>query len=259
MPALTLAVAIPHADWAPRRKSNLAVMREMIEGDVAAYYEYPNRSPCNDWAGHVMGWGAAQKTSHFVLLQDDLLLAEHFAEMLHLLVAAMPADVIGLHTIHPGAPALAHKRGRWCATMDGLVGPQYVFPQPLLEAYCLWTAKELKDGWRTAITEDTLIDVWALATGRRIVHPIPAIADHDGSIPSTWGNAGHLGACAKWSDGGTYGWWPEDLREASFWAPPAVVPNLGRYFCSTTALCEKWVKGWTLSMSARAGGRSGVR
>ena len=87
-------------------------------------------------------------------------------------------------------------------TADGLVGVGYVVPVPILKVFLEWRATNLCKGAVESVTEDTLLCVFGVVTGRRFLHPTPTIIDHDTSIASTYGNDahGHRRPVVTWRD-----------------------------------------------------------
>ena len=246
----TLAVAIPHADWSPGRPQALARVLDAL-GPVAEpdrLYVYANRDTRGEWWGHIAQWAAAQPCTHFLQVQDDLALMPGYLAVVRAMVEAVPDRIIGLHSVHQAIPQFAGGGIRWITTADGLTGPQYLLPlegpDSLAELRKWRDGGGLRPGWN--ITEDTLIGVWALATGRRIWHPIPALADHMGKLthggpPSTYGNdaAQRQSPPVLWDAHG-YPFTRAELSTVDFWRPTRV-PHLGRFYGMTPYLVAKWV------------------
>jgi hypothetical protein len=277
----TFALGIPHTPWRPERVESLSRLAEVLgvcldDGDlyvdsdpaVETFRVFGEREPNHEWSRRMWGWGAEQDATHFVTLQDDVLVPDNFWPALSAMVEAVPDEVIGLEVIHPFAAALAAEGHRWFTTSDCLVGVGYVMPVPLLREFLAWRASQLKpDAIREAepgqvqeINEDTLIMLWCLAMGRRIWHPLPTIIDHDTELASNYGNDGHQARrpAVRWdteqwlrdgpSPDGAPTW-----EEAAFWRPDGDVPHLGRMPGWRVAqLAHKWVEGFGADSLMRA-------
>lgn len=96
------------------------------------------------------------------------------------MLEALPlnAEILGLQATHPLIRSLALEGHRWCTSADMLVGPFWVIRRESLIKFLTWRENELREGWREPtsqklpqLTEDTMVGVWALATGRKIGTP----------------------------------------------------------------------------------------
>jgi hypothetical protein len=194
------------------------------------------------WADNQWRWGAEQDASHAVLLQDDARVAPVFWGALTALVAARPDDVISLHCQHPGAMTLAREGVRWASTADGLVGLGYVFPKARLRSFLEWRMDALRPGGAQEFSEDSQINIWVVATGSRVLHPIPTIVDHETRIAST--NAAQTAGRPRvvWSDGSICGWTIEDLTKPEFWRGDC--KHLGQMYAKTHYAAKMIVPGF---------------
>ena len=186
------ALSVSHCPWIGGRAKSMENLRHAlgIEGESCvgadAYHEERERAPWWWWSESMWRWAASQDhTTHAVLLQDDAIATPHAWPILSAMVAARPTDVISLHCLHPAAMTLAREGVRWASTCDGLVGLGYVFPRQALVDFLAWRPKNLRPGGAQELAEDSHINIWAISTGRRILHPLPTVLDHDTSVGST--------------------------------------------------------------------------
>jgi hypothetical protein len=247
---VSFALAIPHTPWRPERVETFQRLRDAlgVHDDVALpehVFEaraFTERAPNHVWSEAMWKWGTRQGASHFVQLQDDVIPAPDFWSALRAMVEAVPDEVIGLEVAAPAARALFAEGHHWCTTADGLIGVGYVIPVALLRDFLEWRETRLKSGAVQAVSEDTLIGLWCITTGRRIWHPIPTVIDHDTSIASTYGNDHHphRRPVVTWDVLDK----PADLAAVEWWLDtPSQVPHLGRFYDSTPALAAQWVEG----------------
>jgi hypothetical protein len=196
---ITFHLAIPHTPWVPARVESFDRLGAQLgfgpteHEYIRSLATYTVREPNWSWSGRM--WVEAYDTSpaapsHFLQLQDDVIVGADFWPDLHDIVSACPDEIIGLETAHPVARILGECGEPWCTTSDGLIGVGYVIPMPLLGEFLRWRGG-LPAGAIESISEDTLIDVFCIDTGRKVWHPIPTIIDHDVSIASTYGNDRH--------------------------------------------------------------------
>jgi len=256
---VTFAIGIPHTPWIPERVASYRRLLGAlgVEGDAVAARTFADRAPNHVWSGDMWRWGAEQRASHFVTLQDDAMVAPNFWRALRAMVAAVPDEVIGLEVAHKATKALALARRRWFTTADCLIGVGYVLPTGLLQDFLRWRATALKPGALERVSEDTLVALWCLVTGRRIWHPIPTLIDHDTGIASTYGNDSHPNRRPEvtWR---AHAGPATDLEDVSFWIDTPEVPHLGRFYESTPGLALEHVEGFTREDYARAMADNGL-
>jgi hypothetical protein len=192
---ISVSLGIPHTPWKADRANSFARLMESLLRDVPPPFvevrAFTDRAPNWEWSGKMWRWAAETMSTHFLQLQDDVISAPKFWPSLLAMLEALPGQIIGLESVHHRSPDLHAQGHRWYTTSDGLIGVGYVLPMPQLRDFLVWRATKLCKGAIESITEDTLLCVWALSTGRRIWHPMPTIIDHDVSIPSTYGNDTH--------------------------------------------------------------------
>lgn len=255
---ISFAFGLPHTPWVPARVESFARLKDQLkfprDGDVHLLSPdervFSERASNNVWSLVMWTWAAEMNRTHFLTLQDDAIVAPDFWRALRALVAAHPDEIIGFEVVHPLTRALAEEGHRWFTTSDMLIGVGYVVPLPVLRDFLAWRKAALRPGATEALdaggkpvlTEDTLLALFCLATGRRLWHPIPTIIDHDTSLESTYGNDAH-GARrppVRWDEGAG----EADLSDPEFWSaePPfGTVPHVGRFYEATPALAYAYV------------------
>jgi hypothetical protein len=232
---MTICLAIPHTPWIPERVTTLANLTKTIAAH-APFRLFTEREPNWSWSPKLWKWGVQTGCDYLLQLQDDTIVDPEFWAKLDKLIEAVPDQIIGLQTAHPVSRYLYQRGDSWCTTSDGLIGVGYLLPRKILMNFLEWR-DTLHATAVKAITEDTLIDVYCLVTGRKVWHPIPTIIDHDVSIPSTYGNDGHALRRPEVST----------LKgdKASSWkldGPPA---HLGHFYGGTThRLAQQWIEGF---------------
>lgn len=234
MTEITFALGIPHAPWIPGREESYARLLAQVVGPWIGEI-FDEKAPNHVWSEEMWEWGAAQDTTHFITLQDDAVVCNGFWKALKSTVPQHRDEVIGLHVAHPHAAVLREEGYSWCTTSDAIVGVAYCMPVTLLKEFLAWRAT-LPPGAVEAINEDTLVGLWCLVTGRKVYHPLPALVDHDTTLPSTYNNDGHAhrkSACFS-ADAAMFDY-----------VSLATPRHLGRMWDGMLALVEKWVPGIT--------------
>lgn len=187
---MKLAIGIAHAAHRPERIESLGRMlgqlarhRPFVESLPGKPHEWSERL----WRGTLEDAERAD-ASHCLLLNDDVELCDNFMAVLERVIEARPVHLVGLYNSH----YLAHeavKRGlSWLTSRDGLVGIAYVLPTASLRAFLQWRATSLTDGTVEVLSEDQLLNLWAMAHGCYVNHTVPALVDHDVSVDSCYGN-----------------------------------------------------------------------
>lgn len=195
---------------------------------IASSRIFNEREPNHSWSRKMWAWAHEQSTAtHALFLQDDVWPAGNFWPALRAMVKAAPDEIIGLEAAHPAGAALARRGARWYATRAWLIGPGYVFPRELLGELLRWRARQPR--MRILNTnEDSLINEWCVETGRRVLHPIPTIINHDITIASTYANDTHTHRrpTVMWTDGKQYGFELAHLESVDFWLARPEVTRL---------------------------------
>lgn len=224
---ITIALAVPHAAWIPERVASMTRLRwqlgigenvdELPEG-LAHYRAFTEREANHEWSERLWTWLATGDQTHCLQLQDDCLVPPNFWAALSALLAAFPRQVICFQSVHVAARALAEEGERGYTTSEHLIGVAYCLPRELLVEFLGWRRTKLKPGAIEAISEDTLMAAWCLATGHRVFHPIPTIVKHDVSKASTYGNDDHEARVSPvpWDVEGAP-WTLTDLEREEFW------------------------------------------
>lgn len=261
-----IALGIPHTPWRPERVESLRRLRygldlTIYDDGIAAPRNviaklFAERAANHVWSESMWKWGAESSATHFLTLQDDVIPAPGFWPALRAMLEAVPDQVIGLEVVHPATRALAEEGHRWFTTSDCVIGVGYVMPRGLLVEFLEWRATKLKPGALEAITEDTLVGLWCLATARKIWHPIPTLIDHDTSLASTYRNDAHENRrpLVRWDS-----YPPDAIASAKEWRNrvrdargPAAAPHLGRFYEATAGLALQWVDGFDHAAFTRA-------
>lgn len=235
----TFSIGIPHTPWVPERVETLERLLYSLElyPDDSNVKLFTERLPNHVWSEHMWKWGSVQKTTHFLSIQDDAIVSDLFWSLLEDIVVEFPNDIIGLQVAHPVAKIYAQEHKNWFTTCDGLVGVGYCLPTSLLREFLEWRSTCLKEGAIETISEDSLLGLFAMCTGRRIHHPIPTIVDHDTSILSTYGNEGHSNRRSAVFASSKY--------KPNSYDVEIPIPHIGRLYTASPKLALDWVKNTT--------------
>ena len=179
---------------------------------------------------------------HLLQLQDDVIVDGQFWPNLRAMLAAVPDQIIGLESVHQASQMLYEAGHNWYTTNDGLIGVGYVIPRDVLRMFLEWRATMLRPEGYKHVSEDTLIDMFCLSTGRKVWHPIPTIIDHDTDLPSTYGNDSHTHRRPAMTT----------VRGAKARDYSGRAHHLGRFYELTPRMCRRFVKGYHAEDMVRA-------
>lgn len=144
--------------------------------------------PPSVWSLAQWQHGISCGLDYVLCLNDDMMPCADVWTVLANVLAARPNHIVNLYNSHPGAIDAANKGLRWYTSVDGLIGNAYVMPTPVLQDFLTWRSTVLIPGAVELLSEDQLINLYAMYTGALIWHTVPALFDHDTSVPSLYGN-----------------------------------------------------------------------
>lgn len=135
-----------------------------------------------------MDLGLNAPGTHVVYMQDDLILPSYFVKELHRAIAAHPRELLCFFPNHPKAKEAAGKTS-WYTTPDGSVVMAGTFEKGVLKQFLEWrdTCLVAPDVCR----DDESVNLFAMATGRKIFKATVALVDHDTTVKSLMGNDAH--------------------------------------------------------------------
>jgi hypothetical protein len=193
MVEMNVSLVLTSAVHVPERKLAYDELRKQLHPERwASVHEEVEKAPNWQWAAHAWDWAADQDTLGTVFLQEDIDLAPDFEDRIARIVACRPDELIGIHCAHPGARRAYLDGYRWCSTRDGLIGVAYYMPTAVARELVTWRHRDLKARAYERISEDCLVDIWAMCNNRRIYHPLPAPMRHKVDMKSTYNNDEHL-------------------------------------------------------------------
>lgn len=184
---------IAHAGWDPKRKIPLQrLTRNLLDQleDSPADHHYQvveSKGP-----EHAAIWSrrlwekAARQDDHVCLLNDDVILAPDFVEIISRAVAAVPDEPISLHCTNPNAVAI---EGAW-ARCYHYSGPAVILPPGAAKSLCEYVYT-LPWSMVSRMNEDNLANEWAWSRQRPFWYLLPAPVTHDTGVPSTLGYDNH--------------------------------------------------------------------
>lgn len=222
MGEITFSLAIPHAPWVPERGVSMDRLMGQLLPDDHGIAIFSDKEPNHSWSKKMWTWGADQNRTHFVQLQDDVVVCDNFLDALEAMVSVIPNQVIGLHSGHPSFPKLAEEGRRWARSGRSkddresdkwhpwMVGVGYVIPTYILKM----VVENYNDRIAMSRNEDEYLAMFFDFAGIPVFHPIPTIIDHDTSIKSSYGNDSHVyrKPTVTWHDFGDL------IYDESFWS-----------------------------------------
>lgn len=185
---MKLEIGISHAPHMPGRKESLARLLPSILGRQSVHLE--------DRPGHHSAWslllwkgvlaaGDANGATHAMFLQDDVIPCDSFLDNVHSVIEAKPTNLINLYNAHPLSVTAKEMGFSWCTSPDGLIGNAYILPIEMLREFVEYRTTKLSDAIVQEGGEDRLINLFAMDRGYLVWSTVPALVDHDLTVPST--------------------------------------------------------------------------
>lgn len=188
---ITLSISIAHCEARPERRESVERMKDVLLPQLGTehvlHVESQPGKP-HEWSKRQWDKALLTPRTHCVLLNDDLILCNDFIPTLLKVIEARPTHVINLYNAHKSAQLCGRNGYSWITSVDGLIGNAYVLPTQHLRAFMWWRESALVDGAVEELSEDQLINLWAMEQAALIWHTVPALVDHDISMPSCFEN-----------------------------------------------------------------------
>lgn len=188
---MKISVSIAHAPHKPGRKEALERLLSQL-GSCDSYSVWIEESPGKPHEWSERQWLRSlrdKEATHCLMLNDDVISCESFMKRLYGVLAARPNHIVSLYNQQPLAKEADAKGLRWITSRDGLIGNAYVLPAHVLRHFLEWRSSALVPGTIETLSEDQLINLYAMAHGFDIWHTVPALISHDETVPTCYGNA----------------------------------------------------------------------
>ncbi len=227
---MKIVASIAHAAHIPERQQSLQRMLDTVESAFPTTV-VGDRGPPHVWSRKQ--WLAVANSTdatHGLFLNDDLLLCDHFQETVTSVVGAQPNEVISLYC---SDPKTQHIVGRWYTSRDGLIGNAYIVPVDILRDFLRFRENALQPTAKFKLSEDQQLNLFCMATGRKIWHTRPSLVEHDVSIASCFGNEKNLARTS------VVGPWL-NMHELNWTVRKP--PHFGRFFNGNYWGLLKWIR-----------------
>jgi hypothetical protein len=178
---MKLAICVMHAAFDPKRVETLGKLRHALTtpGLEAAYttiWVEADHERSGAWAVAKRCWqrGIDGDTDWIIVLNDDAMPCEDFvARAKKALAQRDHRDPVCFFTAHSKAGEV---EWGWYTTFDDLVGIGCALSREAAKEFLTW-AEENASGLED-FSDDGRINLWAIATGRRVHTTVPSLVDH---------------------------------------------------------------------------------
>jgi hypothetical protein len=187
---MTVAISIAHAAHRPERVETLG--RMMAQLLPANPFIETHVGPPHEWS--VFQWQNALALAlkydhtHAMFLNDDLRLCDDFLAVVDRVIEARPAHLVNGYNCHELAFDAQTRGMSWLTSNDGLIGNCYIVPVDTVRHFLHWRETALTDGTVEVLSEDQIWNLYAMVHGCLVHHVVPALVEHDTSVPSCYGN-----------------------------------------------------------------------
>ena len=166
---MNLAIYVMHVPGT--REAEFAKLLERVP--TALVKRDPDRLGAWSTAKRCWQSGVASDADWIVVLNDDADPCPDFATVVEAALAARdPRDPVCFYAAHPKAADLG---ARWYTTHDDLVGVGCALSREAAAEFLAWVDEHPKLG---DFSDDGRVNLWAIATGRRIHTTLPSLVDH---------------------------------------------------------------------------------
>jgi hypothetical protein len=232
---VTFAVHVLHNPARLERRLAVAALQERL-GDRITVEIGPG--PENEFNERRWRRALAHGGDHAVFVDDDVIVCEDFKERAARVIEAQLGEVFALHTCLPQARAAYSRGERWLTSDDGVIGPAYVVPIPVLREFLVWRSSALKSGAIEASGQfgsDVLLGMFCSATKRKVYHPIPTLTRHDLSLETNFpGNESTPGRQTTCSFA--------DVPLPDSWEQTTPIEHVGSWYKGMPELKQAWLK-----------------
>lgn len=224
----TVRLGISHAAFSPERQASFKRLLDQLDvgqfWEVDVEYDHLGTGSLRPWLA-LLERAASSDATHFVFLPDDAILVPHFAEVLHDAIMQRPEHLLCFQSNHDRSPEAAAQGHAWYTTDEGFTAFGATMPIAWVREHLAWRKANLREG--ITVQGDEGVNLWAMATGRKVWKSLPSLVDHDTTLPSLDGNDDHALVTAR----RPLVWDPSaDLRERDWGTPPV---HLGRTYNAT--------------------------
>lgn len=170
-----ISVAILHVPCAGRDANVADLVRRLPSDWSVTVVEDPERAGC--WPTARRAWAAwTLDSTHHLVLSDDAVLCDHFAELLLSAIDARPAAVMSLSTRarRPVDDAVLARRA-WLHSDDAVFGQAILMPTQHVAEMLEWVEAYVRPSYEH---DDGRVGMWARATRRGIYTPVPQLVRH---------------------------------------------------------------------------------
>lgn len=192
---MSVAYYVMHCPSFEARVETAKTLDRQLGGDVennGAYFMVDD-PPSGAWSTARRCWehGLESDEEFIVLLNDDALVPSGFKQAAKAALESArersPDSPVCFYPAHPRAPDAAANGCAFYSTPDGLVGVGCGMHRDNVRAFLEWHDAHFEGEH----TDDGRVNLWAMATGRRILTTVPALVGHQLPGESTVGNAHH--------------------------------------------------------------------
>lgn len=186
---LTLSIAIMHCSWSPDRVKMLQQILERLDKDLKLLSGF---SICDDTDRRGIWWNCKQawnkyhpRSTHHLVLQDDMLPCHNFIPALLKLIEIKPTQIIHIFASNVAVLTAQSQNKHWYTTPEGSWGGAVMLPR-FDFGWCEWSDQHLRDF--SIHNDDTRLDNYALCHQKLLWNTSPSLIEHIGYDKSLIGN-----------------------------------------------------------------------
>lgn len=163
---------------------------------LPTYLSVHASNPPNPWAGYeqALRYACLSDRSHFVVLQDDVILCREFPLAVRSAIRERPDSVLSLWVGGLRQPTTKLfrqaqiERERWVQIHFSDIHHcvALVWPRALAESFLAWTETSMLPGdGRDQQSDDAIVGAWARRTNNYFWAHVPCLVEHNDDVEST--------------------------------------------------------------------------
>jgi len=190
---IRLSIAIMHTPVFKERRNHIEniinqISVSTIQQEVEDFKIFSDWYQKGAWynARQCWMWGLSLKSTHHLVLQDDVILCGQFVKVIKKCIEAYPEHPLGLYANRKICEEAKKKDIRWVQIPDGVWGQAIVLPQSMIADFLSWEKKHIRPDFKH---DDSRLAMYLVEKKIPAMCPMPSLVDHEGAATSTLGHS----------------------------------------------------------------------
>ena len=190
---IRLSIAIMHTPVFKERRNHVEnilnqISVSTIQQEVEDFKIFSDWYQKGAWynARQCWMWGLSLKSTHHLVLQDDVILCEQFVKAVKKCVENYPEHPLGLYANRKICEEAMKQDIRWCQIPDGTWGQAILLPQSMIAKFLKWEKNHILPNFKH---DDSRLAMYLVNCKIPAMCPMPSLVDHAGAESSIVGQS----------------------------------------------------------------------